>query len=207
MAKVIKNWPTFSTGEITHLCQELADTGTGLSGSEIGYILEQMSVEDIKPTMTKWKRCFNALINHQNKAQNGNIILSFIAKTLEPARYVGMRDFYLQRIVSINVILAFKGLQYKDDGKFHVIEKASSLSEAEARASLLKENLIRRNLHPELIRFCRAELVADNYFHAVLEATKSIAENIRSITGLTSDGAVLIDEAFGGDNPRIRINS
>lgn len=207
MGKVIKDWPLFSAEELTHICQELADTVSGLAGSEIGYILSSIRVEDTDPGMTKWKRLFNALVNRQNRDQKGNIVLSFIAKALAPARFVGRREFYAQKMESINVILAFKGLRFEDDGKFHVVEMAFDLAGAEARASHLKESLLSRNLHPELLRFCRAELVGDNYFHAVLEACKSIAESIRTITGLRSDGATLLDEALGGYNPRIKINN
>ena len=46
------------------------------------------------------------------------------------------------------------------------------------------------------LRFCRAELLQDNYFHAVLEATKSVADKIRAKTGLTGDGADLVDQAL-----------
>jgi uncharacterized protein (TIGR02391 family) len=61
--------------------------------------------------------------------------------------------------------------------------------------------------HPDVLRFCRAELVADNYFHAVLEATKSIADKIRSKTGLTDDMATLVDKTLAGDSPLLAINS
>ena len=206
MGSVNRDWSCFSAEELTHICQELADTNTGLTGSEIGYLLNQIGVEDTDSGMTKWRRLFNALVHRQNKDQKGNIVLACIAKALAPARYVGNRAFYEQKLESVNVILAFKGLRFEDDGKFHTVDKAVNLADAEARASHLKENLLKRNLHPELLHFCKAELVADNYFHAVLEATKGIAETIRTITGLTSDGATLIDEAFGGDNPRIKIN-
>jgi uncharacterized protein (TIGR02391 family) len=47
-----------------------------------------------------------------------------------------------------------------------------------------------------VLKFCRAELVSNNYFHAVLEATKSVAEKIRQQSGLTSDGSQLVDDAF-----------
>lgn len=43
--------------------------------------------------------------------------------------------------------------------------------------------------------------------HAVLEASKSVADKIRQRSGLTGDGAVLIDGAFGGSAPILRINS
>jgi uncharacterized protein (TIGR02391 family) len=44
----------------------------------------------------------------------------------------------------------------------------------------------------------RAELLVQrNYLHAVFEATKSVADKIRTRAGLISDGADLIDQAFG----------
>jgi uncharacterized protein (TIGR02391 family) len=206
MGHVNKDCAQFTSEELTHICQVLADTGTGLIGSEIGYILGQMGVDDIDSSMTTWKRLFNALVNRQNQDQKGNKILSFVAKALAPARFVGKRDSYTKKLHEINVILAFKGLMFEEDGKFHITKKADNLTEAESRAAHLKENLLRRNLHPDLYVFCRAELVSDNYFHAVLEACKGIAETIRSRTGLKNDGATLIDDAFGGENPPIKIN-
>jgi uncharacterized protein (TIGR02391 family) len=49
--------------------------------------------------------------------------------------------------------------------------------------------------------------VQNNAFHAVLEASKSVAEKIRRKAALQSDGAHLVDEALGGDSPRLRINT
>ena len=71
----------------------------------------------------------------------------------------------------------------------------------------LKEKLEARNVHPFILNYCNAELLSDNYFHAVLEACKSIASFIRSKTGLTTDGSQLIDDALSGNNPKIRINN
>ena len=52
-------------------------------------------------------------------------------------------------------------------------------------------------MHPDVLRFCRPELVQKNYFHAVFEATKSVAEKIRMRTGYTSDGSRLVGDALG----------
>jgi len=51
--------------------------------------------------------------------------------------------------------------------------------------------------------------LVDNYFHAVFEATKSVAEKIRLKTGLTSDGSNLVDEAFSFKNnvPYLALNT
>jgi uncharacterized protein (TIGR02391 family) len=62
------------------------------------------------------------------------------------------------------------------------------------------------NFHPDVLRFCRTELVADNYFHAVLEATKSIADKLRAKSGLADDGAKLVDATLCGAAPRLAIN-
>jgi uncharacterized protein (TIGR02391 family) len=48
--------------------------------------------------------------------------------------------------------------------------------------------------------------LAENYFHAVFEATKSIAEIIRQKTGLLQDGSELVEAAFSIKNPLIKIN-
>jgi hypothetical protein len=56
-------------------------------------------------------------------------------------------------------------------------------------ASALRKALVERKVHADVLKFCRAELLVDNYFHAVFEATKSVAEKLRQKTGLGSDGA------------------
>ena len=89
---------------------------------------------------------------------------------------------------------------------FHRVSRAETITDAETRAHRLRSLLIQRNVHLDVLEFCRAELLADNYFHGVLEACKSVAAKIRDTTGLTGDGAPLVNEALCGANPRIRIN-
>jgi hypothetical protein len=52
--------PPFSTQHLEAICRVLADTDTGLTGSEIGYLLHDSRIVDTDPTLTKWKRLFNA---------------------------------------------------------------------------------------------------------------------------------------------------
>src|SRR5262249_7269601 len=85
-------------------------------------------------------------------------------------------------------------------------EKAQTLSEAAQRAKERREDLELRSVHSEVIRFCKEELLAENYFHAILEATKSVADKLRIKTGLLTDGALLADHALGGDPPMLAIN-
>jgi uncharacterized protein (TIGR02391 family) len=178
----------------------------GLTGTEIGHALQQIGVFDPDPAGTKWRRLYNALANRQNADRHGGRILAFIHAALDPPRYAGHERDFRARRQAVNVPLAFYGLEYGEDGKFRRCKLAATLSEAEQRANRLKAALQRRDVEPEVLRFCRAELLEDNYFHAVLEATKSVASAIRERTGLTGDGANLVQAAMGGDDPDLRIN-
>lgn len=197
----------FSSAELESLCQVLGDTDRGLSGSEIGRLLGQAGVTDSEPGLTKWKRLFNALATRQNLDRSGDRVLSFIRHALDPARYRGREQVFQERRHAANVPLAFYGLEFCEDGKFRKCVAAKTLGEAEERAGRLRKELERRQVEPEVLSFCRAELVDSNYFHAVQEATKSVAVLIRSRTGLGSDGAMLVQQAFGSDNPFLRINA
>jgi len=47
---------------------------------------------------------------------------------------------------------------------------------------------------------------SENYTGAILDAIFKLTDVIRNKTGLEGDGASLIGQAFGGDNPRIKLN-
>lgn len=199
--------PSLSPGQLESLCKILADTDRGLTGTEIERILGQAKIKDTDPAITKWKRLFNALSSRQGRDGNADRVFSFIKLALDPARYVGQHVVFEERRTAINAVLAMCGFEYRADGKFGVVSTAATLSEAEARAHRLRAALSSRGVHSDVIAFCRAELVQQNVFHAVLEASKSVAEKLRRRTGLQSDGAQLVDEALSGDPPRLKINA
>ena len=107
----------------------------------------------------------------------------------------------------LNRALAFSGLAVDAAGDLVATDHVKTLPEAARRANELRADLVRRGVHADVLHFCRAELVADNYFHAVLEASKSIADKLRTRTGLTDDGGKLVDVALGGASPRLAINA
>jgi uncharacterized protein (TIGR02391 family) len=47
----------------------------------------------------------------------------------------------------------------------------------------------------------------DNYFHAVFEATKGLAQRIRDMTDIQADGSALIDRVFSIERPLLALNS
>jgi|SRR5439155_4408107 len=198
--------PYFSPSELEAICRALGDTETGLTGTDIGRLLQQAAVADTDPEMTKWKRLYNALATRQNHDGHGDRVLGFIKAALDPPRYSANAVLFHLRCDAVNIPLAFHGLAFRDDGKFHRTAKAATLSEAEDRANRLRAILAQRGIHQDVVRYCRAEFLQNNCFHAVLEASKSVAEKLRQKSGLTNDGADLVDAALGGQDPLLRIN-
>ncbi len=198
--------PPIEGGVLEGISKALGDTTNGLSGAEIGKFLQEVNIPDVDSTNTKWKRLFNAFVDFQNKSQLSNNILTLINKAMNPARFIGKQEQFEILRFELNKRLSFIGLELSNRGKFVKIQKSNTIAEAEQRANSLKNKLELRNAHPTIFQYCKAELLADNYFHTVFEATKSVAQTIRQRTGLTEDGAELIDKAFAIGNPLIQIN-
>ncbi|WP_272015478.1 TIGR02391 family protein [Pseudomonas aeruginosa] len=193
----------FDSQQLEAACRVLADTENGLSGTQIGRLLHEINVPDPSPTMTKWKRLFNAIAEIQNKHQVGNHLIQFINRAMNPVSYAREPGAFAWRRDELNVVLAFSGFYIRDDGKVAHSDKATTLDAARARAGRLKAALENRSVHPEVLTYCRAELMNDNYFHAVFEATKGVAERIRILSGLTGDGSDLVTRAFMGQHPHL----
>jgi uncharacterized protein (TIGR02391 family) len=196
-----------SQGQIEKIAHILGDTSSGLKGSEIGFMLNSCNIEDVNPGITKWQRLYNAFVQRHNQTDSDNFILKFISKSLEPSRFIGNQEQFIYFISQINIVLSFIGLEYKDDGAFHKVISTKSLSEAELRVNKFQKAIVDRKMHPTMLKYCKTELLQENYFHAVLESVKGIASVIRERTGLISDGSDLIKEAFLGPEPKLKINS
>jgi len=147
--------------------------------------------------MTKRIRLFDALLARQRSDSCANNVCAFIQRVMNPVLHVQSPEYFKSKQTELNRVLSFEGLRLTDEGKLEQCRQARTISEAEAAADQLRRKLIDRGVHPDVLKFCRAELVQANYFHAVLEAAKSVAQKIRDKTGLTSDGSELVDEAFG----------
>jgi|ERR1700730_2893958 uncharacterized protein (TIGR02391 family) len=189
--------PKLSSAMIEELAKIIGDTDEGLTGTEIGRLLMASGILDLAPTATKWKRLAIALETRQNQDGCGNLALSFVELAMEPVRYSAKPQVFDQRRNDLNKVLAFAGVVVGPDGKLRAAERARTLEEAAKRAHRLREELLRRQVHSDILRFCRAELLQENYFHAVFEATKSVADKIRDRSGRSADGAELVDEVFG----------
>ena len=200
----------FSSQQLEAISKVLGDTTKGLTGDEIAYILNDSNIPDVTPGITKWKRLFNAFVEWQNRKQCGNHVLMFINRVMNPARYTSDSHLFDSRQSRLNVVLSLCGMTLGDDGRVKRATPATNLEEVLAKAGRLHAALVQRKVHLDVLEFCRAELLDENYFHAVFEAMKSIAAKIRKLSGLTSDGAILVQQAFGtegGKVPLLAINS
>ena len=148
--------------------------------------------------ITKRTRIYNAFAGSQNRSGDRTRVLGFIRNAMKPARYVRDPDRFELMRTNLNFALAFAGLVVSEAGQIESVSVATTLPEAQRRANELRSGLETRGVHVDVLAFCRAELVADDYFHAVLEAVKSVAAKMRAKTGLTDDGSTLVDRALGG---------
>ena len=126
---------------------------------------------------------------------------------MSPVRFVGKRDEFEKHRSALNTVLAFSGLSFGSDGRFMKREAVKTLDEAEHRLKTILGKFKDRHLHPEVLKYCQAELLQDNYFHAVFEATKGLAQRIRDKVGIEADGAALIDKVFSVERPLLAFNT
>lgn len=199
--------PPFDSQQLISIAKILADS---LSGSEIGFLLKDSGITDPDPSNSKWKRLYNAFADFQNSNHFGNHVVLFLNKAMNPVQYTSDPKRFDDTRRELNNVLSFVGITIGSDGRARWTPKVDNLDDALHRADRLQAALRSRNVHEDVLKYCRAELLQENYFHAVFEATKSIAAKIREMTGLTSDGAELAQTAFtlpkDGTPPMLAIN-
>ena len=188
------------------ICNTLGDTNQGLTGSEIHHFLLQANIEDTDPTMTKRYRLYNALANEQNKNKCSNQILIYVSLALAPSRFVNAQKEFERLRIAINQQLAFVGYELKADGQYREIQVASTISDVQIKVENLKQELENRKAHKEVFKYCKAELLQNNYFHSVLEANKGLFQRIRDLSNIYTDGNTLIEQVFSS-NPILIINN
>jgi uncharacterized protein (TIGR02391 family) len=200
--------PKFRDDIVIAIANALGDTDLGLSGSEIGRALAMARIPDPLPTVTKRHRLAAALREKQNQDAAGNCIIVFITTAMGIGNYVNSPDRFEELRERLNPALSLAGLRVRDDGRVGKAQTATTLDEVQQLTGRLLRELERRNVHDEVLRFCREELVRRSTFHAVSEATKGLSSRLRSMTGSTADGSELVDELFSTKDrrPVVRIN-
>ena len=177
------------------------------SGSQITTYLNQVGVDDVDGFgATKWKRLYDSFATYQNDTQSSEKIFNYICLVCAPSRFVNNEDEYFKLLSQINLQLSFCGIKLNENGTLQSTKQAETISEAQQRANNLKEKLEKRNAHSAIFIYCKAELLQNNYFHAVFEAMKGLMQRIRDLSGSSLDGTKLVEYIFSS-NPVLIINN
>ena len=198
--------PPFSDESIEALAKELGECGTGY---DIDLILEKCQLEDKSEKTTKWRRLKWVFIDVQRKNDCADKILEFMQHYLNPLRLHNrnITDMFLPRRGKINWILSFNDLKFGDDGKFYMKDKARTPNEAVRQEQNLQGKMRQRDFHPEMLKYCRDEIEGEDYFHAVFEAAKGLAQRIRDKSGVKDkDGVDLVNRVFSEKKPMLALN-
>lgn len=187
--------PPFSAAAIEAICRELAEA---MTGSQIPNLIGPLKINEPADAAqgTKWRRLFSAVAEAQNRQRDGRPLVRLVTEVMQPVRFATVDQFDDTR-KAVNAKLFLYGYEVRDDGKVARAVRAATMSEAQERAYDLDSALRQRDIHPRVLDFCRPELLRENYFHAVLEATKSVADRIPEMTAISKDGAELVDAATG----------
>lgn len=200
-------FPLLNNSELERLSNILGDTKSGFTGSEIGRLLKLCSIPDIMSTMTKRIRLFDAFAERCNQDKNSNCVYQFIQEALMPSRWLDAPEAKETMRRNINEVLALKGIQINEENNYTIVNIATTVSEAKKRASTLQKKLYEIHAHNQVMRCCTEELLANDYFHAVHEAAKSLTDRISEETGINLDGTQLIERAFSVTKPAVVINT
>ena len=195
--------PSFDPGTVEAIARVLGEAGTG---TDLTRYFQASKLVDDSGESTKWRR-LNAVFLKSQATNSSNQILAFIKSYLAPTRFVGERDRFEAHRSELNAILILHGLEYGKDGEFRRITQAKNLDEAEIRAKSIRDKLAPRNTHHEVYKYCQAELMQENHFHAVFEACKGLFQRIRDLSGIEADGSKLIDSVFSVDNTCLAFNT
>ena len=196
--------PSFREGSIESIARVLAECG---SGSDISRVLVDRGLQDGSGESTKWRRLYWIFLEVQRRDRCANRILDFIQSFLTPGRFADRNDKFESHRSALNMVMALSGLEYGADGQFRNRPAAATLTEAERRIKTIQAKFQGRRIHPEVLTYCIAELMQDNYFHAVLEASKGLEQRIRDKSGLEGSGASLVDKVFSINEPVLAFNT
>jgi uncharacterized protein (TIGR02391 family) len=180
----------------------------GLTNTEIGRLLMMLGIANVEAP-NKRTRLWAALHNRQLQDRASNCIIRFITEAMAPGRYLQDGSRFEALRDGLCEAMSLVGLRVTEQGKVARAEAtATTLDEVAQLAGRLRSELRRRGVHAEVLRYCGEELLRKSLFHAVFEATKGVSERLRQLSGLTADGADLVDQCFGSKSgpPLVMIN-
>ncbi|CAB0519380.1 TIGR02391 family protein [Corynebacterium diphtheriae] len=197
---------SFPPATLTALAKAIGDTEHGLTGGEIEQLLHRLNMFD-PGEITKWKRLEASFTHSQNTRRNADRIITFLTHAFDPARYVSDPELFETRRRLVTPVLVLHGLKVGDSGKVARTKGASSLSDVQRLTNTVREELTRRGTHEKVLAYCEEEILRHGFLHAILEASKSVFQRLRDMTGLDCDGAELAEKALSVKSGVLAINN
>ena len=206
--------------QLKSVCGVVAHTSLGLTKSEITTLLGQCGIVPVDDGssrgaygytvgLNKRDWLYNCLASEVNTSHSFGKVFSFLQAVLNPASYtdVNRRNKYDYLFEETNKVLLFAGISIDQSGKLVDVPQAETLNEVDRRVSHLKKALYDRSIHSEVQKYCIEDYLRKDYYDAVFEAAKGLAERVRQISGLTMDGGTLFQTAFSKNDPYVFFNA
>lgn len=205
--------------QLKAVCDVLGETNRGYTITELTRLLQQSGIELVSDGrksngytyqlgLNKRDWLYNCLANEVNKNHSLMRIYMFIEKALNPVAFTSEenRAKYEYLFEGTNKALLLAGMEVTKEGKLVEVVQAKTLDEVDRRVNSLKRELYNRSIHGEVQKYCIEDYLRKDYYDAVFEAAKGLAERVRQITGLTTDGGTLFQTAFSKNDPYIFFN-
>lgn len=206
--------------QLKAVCDVLAETNLGYTKTELTRLLQQCRIEIVSDGkmsnaygyslgLNKRDWLYNCLIAEINKSHSLNKVFLFLEKALNPVAFTDekYRDKYKYLFEGTNKALLLAGLEITKEGKLIEVVQAKTLDEVDRRVNSLQRQLYIRAIHTEVQKYCIKDYLQKDYYDAVFEAAKGLAERVRTISGLTTDGGTLFQTVFSKNDPYLFFNS
>lgn len=206
--------------QLKAVCDVLAETSLGYTKTELTRLLQQSGIAVVSDGiasngytyqigLNKRDWLYNCLASEINNRHCFTRVYTFLEKALNPVAFTNenSRNKYNYFLEGINKVLLLAGLEMTKEGKLIEVVQAKTLDEVDRRVNSLQRQLYNRTIHREVQKYCIKDYLEKDYYDAVFEAAKGLAERVRQLTGLTTDGGTLFQTAFSKNNPYLFFNS
>ena len=210
----------FNQQQLEALCSVLGHTNDGFTKKELSNLLIKSNIGLVddgsfnngyvyKIGLNKKEWLYNCLANEINTSHSMEKIYIFLEMALDSVCFTedSKREKYRCILEKTNKVLLLAGLMVTSEGKLQEVVAAKTLDEVDRRVNSLQKQLYNRAIHSEVQKYCIADYLRKDYYDAVFEAAKGLAERVRVITGLKTDGGKLFDTAFSTNDPYLFFNS
>lgn len=206
--------------QLKAVCDILGHTNEGFTKNELTRLLQQSQIVLVNDGnssngygytigLNKRDWLYNCLAHEVNTSRSLHKIYYFITSALNPVSFTGQadREKYNHLLEETNKVLLLAGMSVSKEGKLIEVVQAKTLDEVDRRVNHLKRELYNRAIHNEVQKYCIKDYLRKDYYDTVFEAAKGLAERVRQITGLTSDGGELFQKAFAKGDPYLFFNA